>query len=200
MLWKIRDVYVKELGLSYAELGTSLAEIQDLAWRYLLAACRIHVEKLNALTCQTTSYEAQQLFCIVDDMMNGVAMPLERFSETWDARYASSGAYKAYCETTEGRAIAPEMVGWSELVRHRFKNAAFPNGRPKRAKPTVRECDPTAPALADTRIANDVPSKQAASKPIAACSRDSHLTTWQDLLASLIARIFTMPQPPLQPC
>lgn len=200
MLWKIRDVYVKELGLSYAELGASHLEINELAWRYLLAECRIRVEKLDSLTCQTTKHEAQQLFCIVDDMMNGVAMPLKRFSETWDARYASSGAYKAYCETTEGRAISTEMAGWSELERRRFENALFPNGRPKRSKPTMRERDPTAPALADTRIATNVPSKQTAFEPAAECSRKSHLMTWHDLLATLIARAFACPQPALVPC
>lgn len=200
MLWKVRDVYIGKLGLSYADLGTSRLELADLAWRYLLAECRSRIDTLKTLSNEPTNPEAQHLFCLVDDMMKGIAIPLKCFIETWDAPYAPSGAYKVYCETTQGCSMPPEMLGWSDKAHRQLESAILPGGRPTRAAPTVQEHDPTAPALADARAANDFPSPQAASKPADAPPRHIQPAPWHAVLGALIARTFACPQPAPAPC
>ncbi len=145
ILWKLKEVSVGSLGVTYVEIGTTRREIDGLAWAFLLKEGQDRVKDLRDKLRCPNSYEARRAFVLVDNMLGGSPVPREIFCTNRRTHYSIFGPYQLYYAFAKGRVIPPDDVGWS-LAEHRAcRKLVFPDGYHEEV-PTSDWADPTAPA------------------------------------------------------
>lgn len=145
LLWRLKEVYIKSFGMTYAEIGTTSREIDQLSWRFLLKECSLRVRDLRRKSRHPESIAAREAFVIVDKMLAGEPLPSETFCQNRRSHYSSGGPFELYRNTAEGRVIPPEDVNWSLAEHQACMKMLFPEGYEEKAKKTNTP-DPTAPA------------------------------------------------------
>lgn len=145
LLWRLKEIYVKSFGMTYAEIGTTPHEIERLSWQFLLKECTLRVRDLRRKSRNPASMATREAFIIVDKMLEGTPLPYDVFCQNRRTHYSSGGPYDLYRDTAEGRVIPPEDVSWSLAEHQAIKTMLFPEGYQEKAKKT-NTTDPTAPA------------------------------------------------------
>lgn len=165
MLWKVSEVYLDKFRLSYADIGTSLDELQDMVQRQLRSDCNAHVRTLRSLIRQAPTGAVRREFLIVDDMLKGVPIPAETFLSDHQNIYSATGAYALYARMATGNPIDPAAVGWSVLEHLRCENIVFPKGRPSDRSMVTSSFDPTAVVAAIGKETEIPPAWSVAMRP-----------------------------------
>ena len=163
--WKLTDVFIGSLGLSFEEIGITRQELVSLSRQYLQKDSSEIVRQLKFSMEPLAIEPARTNFLLLDRRLKGIPMPFKAFCETQQSRTVLPGMYHAYRKAATGYPIRPEEVGWSFIEHYHCEALIFPDGRPSCGSGEDIEGEPTAPATAETeeRIAFRVLQTQPAN-------------------------------------
>lgn len=148
-LWKLAEVFVEGIGLSYREIGTTRPELAALSKRFLQTDGIACVQHLTTSLEQTAIDAARALFLKLESLITGRPISYKAFCATEDARNVLPGPYAQYCKSATGYLIRPEALGWSFTEHDRVKAHLFPHGWPQPKAAFQKGIDPTALATAE---------------------------------------------------